>query len=625
MKNYTSIASAFFETVANIPNKEAYRYKNNNSEKETITYIDLYSKVNAIAKAFKLKGCSKKNVAIFSENRIEWFICDMALLSIGAIDIPRGNDSTSDELTYIIEHSESNVVLVENEYVYKKIEKLYSKLELIIFLDSSTHNPDKNIYSFDKFLEFGNEALNGDTNFAIDEAKQVNLNDVATIIYTSGTTGKPKGVVLTHDNILHQVKVLPPIIGLKQGEKLLTVLPIWHIYERMISYVTCITGCFTAITNKRDLKNDFFEEKPGIFISVPAIWINIYNGVLKNIEKKGGFSAIFAKNLIKSSMRYIRNIRYKNKLVYLVGDETLESKSKDYICFPFDSIMHKLAKKIVYKKIIELTGGRMRLTISGGGALPMHIEDFLEAVGINLIVGWGITETSPVLTLRDINKNYRGTCGSAIDEVEVEIRDKDGNICDDGIMGVCFVKGPNIFKEYYKDKELTDSVKVNGFFNTGDLGTKTKQGEIVLTGRAKETIVLLTGENVEPQPIENKLVESKYIHQVMLIGQDKPSVGAIIIINEENILEYLTHHKIKFNKEDLTNCNEVNKLIKNELSRLINNHTGFRSYECISKVILSNDEFTIDNGLLTQSLKMKRFEITEKFKEEIELLYQNKF
>ena len=465
MKNYTSIPSAFFETVHKMPQSPAYRYRDNNEEKVTITYKKLYDKVNAIAKAFDVKGLSKKHVAIFSENRIEWFISDMALLALGSANVPRGIDSTSDELNYIIEHSEAQAVLVENEYVFKKIEKHHKDLSLIVFLDSSKHDPDNNIYSFEKFLELGEESLNGDEEFAIKKASKLTNESTATIIYTSGTTGKPKGVILTHGNILHNVRVLPDIIKLQPGEKLLTILPIWHIYERTISYVTAITGCFTAITNKRYLKNDFTEERPDIFISVPAIWVNIYNTVMKNIDRKSTFARNLAKFLIKRSIKYIRSVRFQNDLVYLSGDEHKSDKKSEYSIGMFDPIYHKMATKMVYSKIKELTGGKMRLTISGGGALPMYIEDFIEAVGINLVVGWGITETSPVVTLRSPFKNYRGTCGAPVPEVKIEVRDKEGNICEDGVMGVCYIKGPNIFKEYYKDPELTKQAKVDGFFN----------------------------------------------------------------------------------------------------------------------------------------------------------------
>ncbi|WP_300369938.1 AMP-binding protein, partial [Brachyspira sp.] len=269
----------------------------------------------------------------------------------------------------------------------------------------------------------------------------------------------------------------------------------------------------------------------------------------------------------------------------------------------------------------ELTGGKMRLTISGGGALPMYIEDFVEAVGINLIVGWGITETSPVVTLRSPYKNYRGTCGSPIPEVKIEVRDKDGNVCKEGVMGVCYIKGPNVFKEYYKDPQLTEQAKINDYFNSGDLGTYTQQGEIVLTGRAKETIVLLTGENVEPQPIENKAMESSYISQIMLVGQDKSATGAIVVINKDNIKDYFDKHKISYDEKTLASSKEVYKLIRDDLDNLINYKNGFRPYESIAKIIITDEEFTIENRLLTQSLKIKRANVMEAYKDKIDALY----
>ena len=191
-------------------------------------------------------------------------------------------------------------------------------------------------------------------------------------------------------------------------------------------------------------------------------------------------------------------------------------------------------------------------------------------------------------------------------------------------MGVCWIKGPNIFKEYYKDPELTAQAKIDDFFNSGDLGTYTQEGEIVLTGRAKETIVLLTGENVEPQPIENKAMESSYISQIMLVGQDKASTGAIVVINKENIKYHFDKEKIAYDEKNLASSKEVYKLIREELDRLINYKNGFRPYEAIAKIIITDEEFTIENGLLTQSLKIKRANVTEAYKDKIEALYEKK-
>jgi len=619
-----SIAEGFFNASEKYIEIPLLRYKNKDGNKVTLTYKETYKKINILAKAFSLHGVKEKtHIAIFSENRVEWFLSDMALLALGAIDVPRGNDSTVDELKYIVKHSESTAIIVENEMMYKKIKSLSNTLDFILVLDNSLHDPKSKIYSFDSFMEEGSNALNGDESFAKVCAKKVDREDTATIIYTSGTTGCPKGVVLTHSNILHNAECLPPLIELKGGEKFLTILPIWHIYERTISYVTSLNACFTVYTNKRDLKNDLSEEKPDIFISVPSIWVNIHKSVMKSISQKSFVAKNMATLFINRSIAYTRNNRYKNNMVYLLGNDTKENHIKDYKSSPFDAFCHKMAKKLIYNNLINITGGKMRLTISGGGALPIYIEDFLEACGINLIVGWGITETSPVIALRQLNNNFRGTCGLPLTYVDIEVRDSNGERCKDGDLGICWAKGPNIFKEYYKDPELTNKTKVNGYFDTGDLGVYTKQGEIVLTGRAKETIVLLTGENVEPQPIENKMLESRYIEQVMLVGQDKAMVGALVVLDKEVIEGYCTKHKIDIENKKISEIKEVLSLIRSDISGLINKKTGFRPFESISKIYIIEDSFTIENEMITQSLKMKRNEISNTYENEIESMYTN--
>jgi len=618
-----SIPDGFFKSCATFGNSPAFRYKIENGEKETLTYKETYNRVNALAKAFDIYGIKYgTHVAIFSENRIEWFLSDIALLSLGAIDIPRGNDSSIGEFRFIVEHSEPFAIIVENKMMYDKLKPLLSKSKFVLVLDSSVSDEKNNVYSFSRFILEGENALNGDDNFVKDRAKLVNQKSIATIIYTSGTTGRPKGVVLTHGNILHNTETVPKYIKLVAGDKLVSILPIWHAYERTISYGVLLVGGFTCFSNKKDFKNDLLEEKPDILGSVPAIWVNIHKSVMKEISKKGFLARNMATFFINKSIEHIRYQRYKNNMIYLLGNETKEDHKKNYKSSIMGGFCHKMAKKLVYNKIVKLLGGRMRLTVSGGSALPMYIEDFLEACGINLVVAWGITEASPAISFRVADNNYRGTCGIPLDNVEIEVRDEDGNKCEDGQMGLCWIKGPNVFEEYYKEPELTSKVKVDGFFNTGDLGACTKQGEIVLTGRVKETIVLLTGENVEPQPIESKILESKTIENVVLVGQDKPTIGALIVLDEEEVKNYCIQHKIDFANKKLSELADIMKLVKNEVSRLISQKTGFKPYESISKISII-DKITIENELLTQSLKVKRNEVFNRYKEVIENMYNN--
>ena len=623
MSKYKSIPDAFIKTADLYKDKEILRYRvnDNDSKKESIKYKDLYDKVNCCAKAFEKYGMTDKHICIFSENRLQWFIVDMALLSIGSVDVPRGNDSTEKELEYIYNHSDSCAIIVENTYMYNKVKSFASKAKFILVLDSSIDDKDNNIISFDRFMDEGKESLNGDNDFIRKTVAKIDKENIVTIIYTSGTTSIPKGVVLKHKNILHNIDVVPDIIDLKVGETLVSMLPIWHIYERTISYIAITFGCPTTISNKKNLKIDLVEEKPDIFVSVPAIWENIYNAVLKSINKKSFIARTIANFLLKRSTRYVRRRRYEDGFISLTGDEKKEDHKREYPNKILDALWHKLAKSIIYKNILALTGGNIRLTTSAGSTLPSYLEDFLEACGMTFTSGWGITETSPVISLSSYKKNYMGTSGPIVPRVEVEVRDSEGNVLEDGCLGVCWIKGENVFSEYYKNEELTKEVLVDGWFNSGDLGVFSHKKEIIIKGREKETVVLLTGENVEPQPIENKILESPYIEQIIIVGQDKPLLGALIVLNNENINNYCKKHNIELYIKKLSNIKGLERFIKKEISKMITSQNGFKKFETVSRIAILSEGFTIENNLLTQSLKMKRNEITKRYKDIIESIY----
>lgn len=607
----------FVKTVENMPGRRAFKYRNSNGQKQTITYIETYEMVNAFALGLSKLGLSKTHVSIFSENRIEWFVADMALLGIGSSDVPRGTDTTAFELRMIVEHSNSEAIIVENSATYEKIKDIAENMKAVIVLDDSIDDEKNNVYSYSSVMQMG---IDVEKDYYKQQAEKVSGEDVATIIYTSGTTGKPKGVMLEHKNILHNVEVLPPLVNLNETDTLLSILPIWHIYERTICYVCVSKGAFTVYSNKRLLKNDLAEERPTILISVPAVWLNVYNGVMNKISKEKPLKRALARFLIEKSVAHIRNKRIKNDKLIIYGEDTAENHSAENPKVFLGEFIHFLAKKIVFKNIVALTGGRLRYTISGGGALPMHVEDFLEAAGVTLIVGWGITETSPVVSLRLVEDNIRGTCGKEVPQVEVEIRGKDGEKLQDGEMGVCWLKGPNIMRGYYKDPLMTSHAIVDGWYNSGDLGKRTKQGHIVLVGRAKETIVLLSGENIEPLTIEDAAMRSNFIDQIVLVGQDRKFLGALIYPNLDKLKEVLNKTEETPIKEILE-TDESRKIIRKELDKHINEENGFKQYERIIRFALIDEPFSTDNGLMTQSLKFKRNEIFERYGNVIDNLY----
>ncbi|MEK6796798.1 MAG: long-chain fatty acid--CoA ligase [Spirochaetota bacterium] len=613
---YNSLADMFVKTVDSHSEKNALRYRKKDGTKANITYGELYGSVNAFAKALAMRGLAGKHIAIFSENRYEWLIADLAILGLGGADIPRSTDSTREELTYIVTHSDAAAVIVENTRVLDKIRDVLPPAVPVIMFDDA----GSPVLSFAALIEEGKAANGDDMAFYRRSAASVSRKDLATIIYTSGTTGIPKGVMLEHGNILHNVEALPGMVALSAADKLVSILPIWHIYERMICYAVVSVGAFSVYSSKRDVRTDLAEERPTVFISVPAIWINMHRTVMTRIHREHGLKRPLAQFLIRHSLRYIRYRRLMRNEMILYRDDTVRAHMKELHPGPFDGLFHALAGKLVYAKLQHATGGRLRLTISGGGALPMYAEDFFEAAGVPLAVGWGITETSPVLTVRLIEENIRGTAGKPVPGVAVEVRGADGKKLPDGDVGVLWVKGPNVMRGYYKEPERTATVIVNGWFNTGDIGAITKQGHVVIIGREKETIVLVSGENVEPVPIEDKLTESPFIEQAMLAGQDKEYITALIVPNADNLSHHFGDGTAVSHKDIIAHAGTY-EMIKAEIERLVNSLARVKSYERIVRFSLVEEPFSIENGLLTQSMKMKRNLIAEKYRDVISRMY----
>jgi long-chain acyl-CoA synthetase len=303
-------------------------------------------------------------------------------------------------------------------------------------------------------------------------------------------------------------------------------------------------------------------------------------------------------------------------------DFSPEEKSHSISTIKKLDLAYKIADKLVFKKIREVTGGELRFAISGGGALQENIDEFFNIIGIMVCEGYGLTETSPSLTARNPNDWTLSTIGVALPEVEIKIVDKDNQQKElmNGQTGIVLVKGPMVMKGYYKNKKKTAEVIRNGWFNTGDLGKKTYNGKYIqLVGRIKDTIVLRGGENIEPHPLEEKLLESEYINTTIIAGQDKPRLGALIIPDFDILSEYAQRNNIAFaNPKELIYKSDIISLFQKEQKRLISKKNGFKSYETVMGIALLPDEFSVESGDLTETLKMKRFEIHKKYKDIID-------
>ena len=584
--------------------------------REKFSYKELSDLITTASKVFFKLGLKRGDVVtIISENSPRWLIVDQAIMRLGAINAVRGINAPSNELEYIIDHSKSVGLIVQSKDVWKKIgnkDELKNKLKFVINLNDEV---DEELINWNEFIEF--DDLKDLSNYH-SQVKKSSLKDIATILYTSGTTGKPKGVPLTHANLLYQIKNLACIADPKPATSVLSVLPIWHSYERSAEYFFFSCGCSQFYTTPKYLKDDIKEVEPVVMATVPRLWEAIYDGFFLALKKMPKSKQKLIKILLKNSSIFKKNLRFIRNLglINLNNHRKIFMLINILIRYPF----HKLSSTFIWPNILQqLCGTKLKFPINGGGALPEHVDLFFESLGINVLVGYGLTETSPVLTCRRTWANVRGSSGQALPFTEIKIvNETQDKILNYKEIGKIMVKGPQVMSGYLNNKLATSEVLTeDGWFNTGDLGFLIPNGALIITGRSKDTIVLTSGENIEPNPLESEILSAEFINQVQLIGQDKKNLTALIVPN----LEYIENH---FFEKDLNNINEnkkIKKFFKSQINFLLNKRLGFRNEEQISDCFFISP-FTIENGLLTQTLKQKRREIEKLYCKEIEEMYK---
>ncbi len=583
--------------------------------KEEFSYSELDQLITKASKSFYNIGLRAGDVVtIISENSPRWLIADQAIMRLSAIDAVRGINSPSVELEYIIKHSKSVGLIIQSNSIWEKLdnkEELLRDLKFIINFED--FSPD-GILSWEQFLKLGNKTNSTSYKAEVDKCC---INDVATILYTSGTTGKPKGVPLTHSNLLHQVINLACVADPKPGSFVLSVLPIWHSYERSAEYFFLSCGCSQFYTLPKYLKDDIKQIKPIIMATVPRLWEAIYEGFFLALKKMPNTKQKLIKRLIINSSQFKKNLRKFRNLQ--VADSSIIEKIKSFFiiicCFP----VHTLSSLFIWPNLKkQLCGDNLRFPINGGGALPEHVDLFFESLGIDVLVGYGLTETSPVLTCRRTWCNVRGSSGQSLPSTEIKIVGENNATLRFREIGKIFARGPQVMGGYLDD--LTSSMKVlsiDGWFDTGDLGFLIPNGSLIITGRSKDTIVLSSGENIEPNPLEAKILSSKFISQVQLVGQDKKNLSALVVPNIDLI-------ESKFSETDLTEINknkEIRKFYKSQINKLLKNRIGARLEEQIIDCFFVSP-FTIENSLLTQTLKQKRKEIEKLYEIQIEEMYK---
>tara|TARA_Y100001968_G_scaffold333959_1_gene401955 strand:+ start:11048 stop:12979 length:1932 start_codon:yes stop_codon:yes gene_type:complete len=576
---------------------------------DKLSYSELALNISYAANAFISLGLKRNDVTcLFAENSPRWLIADQGIMTAGGIDAVRGCDASSEELNYIIEDSKAIGLIVQSDKILEKItfkDDFKNKYNFIIQFEGEAR---EGVLSWNDFLEIGKTAL--ETINKDDDQSKNNSDDIATILYTSGTTGRPKGVPLTHANLLHQIKSLSFIANPSPGDSVLSVLPIWHSYERSAEYFFFANGCTQFYTNVRDLKEDLKIVQPEVMATVPRIWEAIHDGFFDVLNKMNPLRKTFLKLGLTISSKYKLSIREFNcKTIEKIN---FLGRSIALLTIIYLFFIHKLFARFIWPKLLnQLCGTRLKYPINGGGALALHVDLFFEAIGVELLVGYGLTETSPVISCRRRSNNIRGTSGEPLPETEIKIVDQENlKIKKFYEMGKVFVKGPQVMKGYLNKPEATKKVLFqDGWFDTGDLGMIIPSGSLVLTGRSKDTVVLSNGENVEPVPLEDCIKSCSFITQVMLVGQDEKNLGALLVVDKESLASWLNEDD--FNDSSFKNDLKIKQLIKNEINLLLSNRKGSRSYERISGLAIV-EPFTIANGLLTQTLKQKRDKIRER-------------
>ncbi|MCC5644904.1 AMP-binding protein [Nostoc sp. CHAB 5824] len=596
-----------------------------------ITYTQLVEQIRLFAAGLQALGIKVGDrISLISDNSPRWFIADQGIMTAGGVDAVRSSQAEKEELLFIIANSGSTAIVVEDLKTLKKLQDRLKDLpiQVVILLSDEAAPTDESL----KVLNFA-QLIKIGVNHNFVPVKQ-NRDALATLIYTSGTTGKPKGVMLSYSNLIHQVITMGTVLQPNAGDIVLSILPSWHSYERTVEYYLLSQGCTQVYTNLRSVKGDLRQFKPNYMVGVPRLWESIYEGVQKQFREQPANKQRLINFLLGISEKYIKARRVAQGLslnnLHASPGEQLAAKIQASALLP----LHALGERLVYAKVREATGGQVKQMISGGGALPRHIDNFFEIIGVQILQGYGLTETSPVTHVRRPWRNLIGASGQPLPATEAKIVDPETKApLPVEKRGLVLLRGPQIMQGYYQNPEATaKAIDAEGWFDSGDLGWLTPQDDLVLTGRAKDTIVLTNGENIEPQPIEDACLRSPYIDQIMLVGQDQRSLGALIVPNAEALEKWAASQNLILDTQnDLVTSSPSQKidwesrmiqdLFRQELNREVQNRPGYRPDDRIGTFKLILEPFSIENGLMTQTLKVRRHVVTERYRDIIDGMF----
>jgi long-chain acyl-CoA synthetase len=563
-------------------------------EWKTLSHRDVYERVAALAAALEAGGVEPGDrVALLSENRPEWAIVDYAVTGMGAADVPLYPTLPANQIAYILKDSGAKAVFVSTREQAAKIAQVRDQLPdlaRVVAFDDVGDVPG--VERMSDVLASGRRAIaeGRATDFRA-AAARVERDDLATLIYTSGTTGLPKGVMLTHWNLASNVAACRQqnALPVLPDDLALSFLPLSHVFERMVDYWYWDAGITIAYAESMEkVVDNFVEVCPTVAVSVPRLFEKIYARVVGGAGLKGKIA----------------------HWAVGVGGRVVDARMAGRAPGGLLAAQAKLADRLVFSKLRARTGGRLRTFISGGAPLSAEIARFFFAAGLPVYEGYGLTETSPVIAVNKPSAVRLGTVGTIFPGVEVRIGDQ----------GEILARGPNIMKGYWNNPDATrEMVDADGWFHTGDVGELDADGFLKITDRIKNLLVTAGGKNVAPQPIENVAAMSPFVAQVVMIGDRRAFPALLVVPDFENLLPWAKEHGLgTTDRAELSRDPRVQKLMEDEtIGRL----SGFARYEMPKKVAIIPDEFTIDDGSLTPTLKIKRRVVEQRYKDLIESLY----
>ena len=589
----STLVELFFEAVDRFGDHPALQRMATPDRLEDISYREVHRLVKRVAAALEARGLARGDrVGILSENRPEWALTDYGCLCAGVLDVPIYTTLTAPQVGYLLENSGAKVVFASTpEQAEKALSAAGERgLSVDVVLFDSDGASREHVVSWDDFLASGDEraATWSDEEFR-SSASRAGPDDVATVLYTSGTTGDPKGVMLTHDNVASNVRACRIVFDLDERDNTVSFLPLSHILQRMVDYLFFWVGCTIGYPRSMDtLVADMKVIRPTVVVSVPRIYEKIYNGVM---QARGPKKAL---------------IDWAVRVADRVADLRLAGREPGGIL----GLQYKLADKLVFTKVKQAVGGRLRFFVSGGGPLAPVLNRFFYSIGLTILEGYGLTETSPVTNVNTLEHFRIGTVGKPVPSTEIRIAD-DGEI---------LVRGPQVMKGYYDmPEETAKTIDAEGWLATGDIGELDDEGFLTITDRKKDLIVTAGGKNVAPQPIENRLKTHPLVEQVVMIGDRRKFVSLLVVPDFAKLEEWARSNGIAWqSREELVGDPRAVAHVQKEILASLGD---LASFERPKKIALLPHDLTVENGFLTPSLKVKRRVVQERLDSVIDELY----